>query len=462
MSKIIFEEVKHLFEERGYKLLETEYINYKTKMRYICPKHLDKELSISYGNLRKGRGCWYCGREQSAVKQKTSFMEVRHIFDEYGYELLETEYKNCNQKLRYKCPKHPDKELTVTFNNLRNGHGCWYCGIEHSSEKQRKSFEEVKQLFEERGYELLEIECKNCEQKLRYKCPKHPCKELYISYRSLQLGQGCSYCGGSMKLTYNHIKQTFKENGYELLETEYINSRTKMRYICPKHPDKELYITYTNLYSGKGCPYCGNNAKKSFEEVKKLFGDRGYELLENQYINSLTKMKYKCPKHPNEILSITYANLYAKQGCYFCALELNKGENHWHWKGGLTKINIYLRNIIKDWKMDILRECNFTCAFTNIKHSDVKVHHLIPFHVVVKKSINQLNLPIAKQIKDYTGEELKQIYNNFINLHDNAIGIPLRRKIHELFHSLYTNNCTPEDFEEFKQRWDNGEFNFII
>lgn len=34
------------------------------------------------------------------------------------------------------------------------------------------------------------------------------------------------------KLTYDYIKSQFEKHKCKLLETEYINSRTKMKYIC--------------------------------------------------------------------------------------------------------------------------------------------------------------------------------------------------------------------------------------
>lgn len=36
-----FEEVKTLFENEDYTLIDTEYVNYTTKMEYICNKHKD-------------------------------------------------------------------------------------------------------------------------------------------------------------------------------------------------------------------------------------------------------------------------------------------------------------------------------------------------------------------------------------------------------------------------------------
>lgn len=68
------------------------------------------------------------------------------------------------------------------------------------------------------------------------------------------------------KLTLEIVRTKFLERGYELLESEYINANTKMKYQCPKHPGKETAITYGKLSQGRGCPYCAGK----IVEIHKL------------------------------------------------------------------------------------------------------------------------------------------------------------------------------------------------
>lgn len=53
------EEVKKIFEERGGKLLATEYKNARTPMDFICPK-CGGQAKISLSNFQKGYGCANC------------------------------------------------------------------------------------------------------------------------------------------------------------------------------------------------------------------------------------------------------------------------------------------------------------------------------------------------------------------------------------------------------------------
>lgn len=128
--KLTFEQVKAKFEEHGYELLETEYVIGTAKMSYKCPHHPDKDLSISYAELRNGSGCRHCG----VLKRRHSFDLVKETFESRGYELLEKNYVNDRKKMRYKCPHHPGEVFTILFSHLRRGHGCPKCGKARSGQ----------------------------------------------------------------------------------------------------------------------------------------------------------------------------------------------------------------------------------------------------------------------------------------------------------------------------------------
>lgn len=49
--------------------------------------------------------------------------------------------------MKFKCPIHPDKELTIDYAHFSQGQGCKYCGYKSGADKQRIPFEEVKKNF---------------------------------------------------------------------------------------------------------------------------------------------------------------------------------------------------------------------------------------------------------------------------------------------------------------------------
>lgn len=50
---------------------------------------------------------------------------------------------------------------------------------------------------------------------------------------------------GKKRLSYDFVYDKFKERGYTLLSTEYINSRELLKYLCPIHGEQQ--ISYTSL-----------------------------------------------------------------------------------------------------------------------------------------------------------------------------------------------------------------------
>lgn len=428
VKRISFEEVKKSFIDRGYVLLENEYVNNHTKMRYKCSKHPEEELTVIYSNFKRGHGCKHCGFESMAKKYRLNIEDVRSEFKKRGYQLLDEIYVNNLTPMRYSCPKHPDKNTFISYANLRKGKGCPYCaGV------MRLSYEEVKTFFKQRGYELLEQNYTNNITPMRYKCPRHPDKELRITYGNLMKGKGCSYCAGNHKLSYSDVKRAFENRGLELLESHYKNATELMKFKCPKHPDKELFISYTHLKAGRGCSYCSKKGKPSYQEVKKAFNLRGYELIEEHYKNGQTLMRYKCPHHPNANLKMRYFNLKAGNGCPHCSES--KGEKRireWLTLNGFEYVCQYgfkdlkgiggkpLRfdfSVIQNGNLSCLIEFDGEFHYQNLYQGDG--HEIIKEHdrrknVYCKmRDINLIRIPYtkSKDIESILESELNNIAN---------------------------------------------------
>ena len=85
---------------------------------------------------------------------------------------------------------------------------------------------------------------------------------------------------------------------YDYSQTVYINSRSKVNIICPKHG---VFLQMpTHHLNGSGCSNCCNNLKPTKEQfiqkAKAIYGDK-YDYSLAEYENSYTKIKIICPKH---------------------------------------------------------------------------------------------------------------------------------------------------------------------
>lgn len=170
--KLTYKEVNDSFEKRGYKLLESEYKVKDIPMRYECPHHRDKEIRICYNSLRNGNGCRFCSSEKISKKLRLDYEKVEEEFSNAGYRLLGNIYENAHTKLHYQCPLHPHLNLSMSLSNLKAGKRCKNCRNDEATARNKTPMAEIKKLFEERGYELLDTSYIG-SGKLKYRCPKH-------------------------------------------------------------------------------------------------------------------------------------------------------------------------------------------------------------------------------------------------------------------------------------------------
>jgi hypothetical protein len=135
-----------------------------------------------------------------------------------------------------------------------------------------------------------------------------------------------------------------------------------------------------------------------------------------------------------------------------------------HYKGGITPITKHLRNLNSQWFEDCKQKANYTCQLTGQVGGQLHTHHLKAFSTIILEAHNLHNIQIKDQVKDYTQEELKLLEEYVGSWHkDNNNAVVLSEDAHRLFHSLYgKGNNTPEQFEEFKERYLAGEFKEIL
>jgi hypothetical protein len=99
---------------------------------------------------------------------KKSLEEVKKVFTDRGCVLLESEYKDSKQKLRYKCSC--GQECAKILQKFTESSFCRKCISKNQSEKSRHPYDEVKKIFKSKNCVLLETDYKNNRQKLDYQC----------------------------------------------------------------------------------------------------------------------------------------------------------------------------------------------------------------------------------------------------------------------------------------------------
>jgi hypothetical protein len=246
----------------------------------------------------------------------------------------------------------------------------------------------------------------------------------------------CSKCKGhkiratkGYKYSHEYVNELCEKMGFILISKEIKSVDDNLEVICKKHPNiiqrKRLYL----LLKGKGCNICareqnGLNKMYTYEYVKEAFEKRGYILISDKYEGIYKKLKYICPRHPDEELQISLGELHNGHGCKYCGIEKNSGKTHYLYNPDLTDEDRVERRAFKEyvqWQKEVYKKFHYTCQVCNqhIKQ-DGAAHHLYNY-----KDNPELRLEV-----------------------DN--GILMCGSCHREFHSIYTNkNNTPEQFEEY-------------
>jgi hypothetical protein len=237
---------------------------------------------------------------------------------------------------------------------------------------KRLTYEFVKESFESYGYKLLSKKYIDNKTGLDYVCSKG--HKHYIRWGNWQQGKRCPTCAGQTKPTIEQVRKSFEKNFYILLSKEYINSETKLDYICSN--EHKYSIAWTNWVQGSRCPSCAGNAKPTLEQIKKSFEQERYTLLSQKYINNKTKIVCICPFGHRH--AISWDNWQRGKRCSTCYFIRSSGSGNPNWNGGTSYEPYCPIWSDKEYKEDIKLRDGYKCLnpTCNKKDSRLHIHHI--------------------------------------------------------------------------------------
>jgi hypothetical protein len=115
------------------------------------------------------------------------------------------------------------------------------------------------------------------------------------------------------------------------------------------------------------------------------------------------------------------------------------GKDSWNWKGGITKLNIHIRQLprYKNICTDLMKEVDYVDAFTGIRGGILSCHHIIPQNVILR----MYNIKTIDEARECT------------LLFDKHNLIVMLKSAHDKFHNIYGDDkniyeLTPEQIKE--------------
>lgn len=185
--------------------------------------------------------------------------------DKYDYSLVN--YITNHKKVKIICMKHGIFEQEPS--NHLNKQGCPKCnGKNMTSNDVINKFKSV----HGNTYDYSLVNYVNINSKIKIICPKHGIFEQnYLNHLS---GNGCPKCYGGVKFTQQQFIEKSKSihgGKYDYSLVNYINARTKVKIVCPKHGIFEQIPQHH--IKGSECPSC--NVSKGEKIISVILKEMG-------------------------------------------------------------------------------------------------------------------------------------------------------------------------------------------
>ena len=264
---------------------------------------------------------------------KEAIILCKNVFLDFS----KVEYKNTSTKVTIICHKKDANgiehgEFKIKPNDFLLGHYCPKCGRETQISKRKSNKDEFikkSKIVHKEDIDYSKVEYINSRTKVCLICPEHG--EFWVTPSNYLRGSGCPKCGQLLanrkhnekaKNTFIE-KATAKHNGYYIYdETTYINSRSLIDVICPKHG--KFTIKANTHLNGHGCRLCSNeknseNCRSTLSDVitkGNIIHNNKYDYSLSIYVNSYIPMKIICPIH-GIFEQMPYKHLDG-QGCPKC------------------------------------------------------------------------------------------------------------------------------------------------
>lgn len=268
-------------------------------------------------------------------------------------------------------------------------------------------------------YDYSKINYVNSLTKVEIKCNLHNTFFFQVPSEHLRGKNGCPLCQKKKKVIVvkypknlnkllsndEFIKRSIKYHGnkFDYSLSNYINSKTKVKIICPNHGIFEQLPS--SHIRGKSCKLCSNDNKKKllscsrdeFIYKSSLIHKNTYDYSLVEYHNSHTKVKIICSNH-GVFEQLPYDHL-SKHGCVKCSSSVSSEEKNideFLKKYGLKTITSST-SIINPYQLDIfVSDHNLAIEYNGLYwHNETRVsntYHLNKTTECEKKGIQLIHI----------------------------------------------------------------------
>ena len=201
-------------------------------------------------------GCPFCHGKvclpEESIATTHPELTLEFMLDRNGGLSPSSLLAGSNRKVWWCCRKRNREYQAIINSRAKRGTGCKVCaGLIVTQDMF------IKQAIKKHGkkYDYSQVQYKNGRTKVKIICPNHG--GFYQRPENHARGQGCTKCSGVFKKTTESFIEKARSihgNRFDYSLVAYVNAKTKITIICPKHGSFEQ--TPDSHYSRIGCKSC--------------------------------------------------------------------------------------------------------------------------------------------------------------------------------------------------------------
>lgn len=183
------------------------------------------------------------------------YQEAILLGKENNCKVLDKKITHYEQLIEIEC--ECGNIFVKKYKNFKNSPRCLSCVRKKKLNRNRYTFEEVKNFIESKNAKLLDSRYIKCSAPLQIIC--NCGKQYTTSFQSFKLCHNCIDCG-NLKLRkmkqfkYEDVKLYFEKQNCKLISKEYINCDSHLEYLCSC--GEKSKITFYKFKTGQRCKKC--------------------------------------------------------------------------------------------------------------------------------------------------------------------------------------------------------------
>lgn len=309
------ERCRVIASDRGGRLVSNEYINDWEKLEWAC--QLGHRWLASPGKIKQGRWCPTCSTGISERIVRSFFEQTfQASFPRIRPTWLRSDRTGRPLELDGYCEQ---LQLAFEYDGVQHDEAVPKFGGAVTHERLRHHDALKTRRCAEEGVRLIRIPSLKTKLKLSDlgNFVRSECERLgvHVPVDASTLDLSPAFLTTDSVHRLEELRTIARSRGGQLLENVYVDSYTKMRWRCSA--GHEWLATAGNLRNAKSwCRVCAGVDKKRIEEVREAGRSVGLELVSTEYKNAKSPLSWRCER--GHACVETYRDVCRGRRCRAC------------------------------------------------------------------------------------------------------------------------------------------------